>query len=49
MKNTINITVKNKEEYNEYATLLEERGFTQIGTKLFEDNLSYVRINISEV
>lgn len=45
MKNTINITLS-KEEYEEYIEMLLERGCKQIGTRLFEDNSSYVRISI---
>ena len=48
MKNTIKITVDNEKEYNEYVTLLEERGFTQIGTRLFEDGKSYIRVSIGK-
>ena len=47
MKNTIKITV-NKKEYNEYVDMLFNRGFVQIGTRLFEDNQSYVKINIEK-
>ena len=47
MKNTIKITV-NKKEYNEYVNMLLNRGFVQIGTRLFEDNQSYVKINIEK-
>ena len=47
MKNTIKITV-NKKEYNEYVDMLLNRGFVQIGTRLFEDNQSYVKINIEK-
>ena len=45
MTNTINITLS-KEEYEKYAEMLLVRGFKHIGTRLFEDNLSYVRISI---
>lgn len=48
MKNTINITVSNKKEYKEYAEMLIDRGFKQIGTRFFEDDRSYVRINIQK-
>ena len=47
MKNTINIKVNNEKEYNEYIEMLKSRGFEQIGTRLFEDNQSYVRISIA--
>ena len=47
MKNTIKITV-NKKEYNEYVDMLLNRGFVQIGIRLFEDNQSYVKINIEK-
>ena len=47
MKNTIKIKV-NKKEYNEYVDMLLNRGFVQIGTRLFEDNQSYVKINIEK-
>ena len=47
MKNTIKITV-NKKEYNEYVDMLLNRGFVQIGTRLFEDNQSYIKINIEK-
>ena len=46
MKNTIKIKVNNEREYNEYVEMLTNRGFEQIGTRLFEDNQSYVRVNI---
>jgi len=45
MKNTINIKLTNK-EYKEYEKMLKEQGFEQIGTRLFEDKQSYVRITI---
>lgn len=45
MKNTIKIKVT-KKEYKEYSKMLKERGFEQIGTRLFEDKQSYVRITI---
>lgn len=48
MKNTMNITVSNKKEYKEYVEMLINKGFKQIGTRLFEDNRSYVRINIQK-
>lgn len=47
MKNTIKITV-NKKEYNEYIDMLLNRGCVQIGTRLFEDNQSYIKINIEK-
>lgn len=47
MKNTINIKVNNEKEYNEYIEMLKSRGFEQIGTRLFEDNQSYLRISIA--
>lgn len=46
MKNTIKIKVNNEREYNEYVEMLANRGFEQIGTRLFEDNQSYVRVTI---
>lgn len=46
MKNTIKIKVSNEKEYNEYTEMLKNRGFEQIGTRLFEDGQSYVRITI---
>ena len=46
MKNTIKIKVNNEREYKEYAEMLVGRGFEQIGTRLFEDNKSYVRVTI---
>ena len=46
MKNTIKIKVNNEREYNEYVEILANRGFDQIGTRLFEDNQSYVRVTI---
>lgn len=46
MKNTIKITV-NQYEYDEYAQILIERGFKQIGHRLFEDSKSYVRFYIN--
>lgn len=45
MKNTINIKLTDK-EYKEYEKMLEEQGFEQIGTRLFEDKQSYVRITM---
>lgn len=48
MKNTIKITVDNKKEYKEYAEMLIARGFKQIGTRLFEDSKSYVRLYINK-
>ena len=48
MKNTINITVKDMVEYVAYKKLFTSTGFTQIGTRLFEDNKSYVRITIEK-
>lgn len=48
MKKTINITASNKREYRELVEMLESRGFNQIGTRLFEDRQSYVRISISK-
>lgn len=45
MKNTINIKLT-KKEYKEYQKMLKERGFEQIGTRLFEDKQSYVRITM---
>ena len=46
MKNTIKIKVNSEREYNEYVEILANRGFDQIGTRLFEDNQSYVRVTI---
>lgn len=46
MKNTIKIKVNNEREYSEYVEMLANRGFDQIGTRLFEDNQSYVRVTI---
>lgn len=43
MKNTYNITV-HRNEYNRYKQMLKERGFKQIGTRLFEDAQTYVRV-----
>lgn len=48
MKNTINIKVFSKKEYNEFTQVLVKQGFNQIGTRLFEDDRSYVRITIEE-
>ena len=45
MKNTIKITLSNS-EYTEYVEMLIEKGFKQIGTRLFEDFQSYVKIKI---
>lgn len=45
MKNTINIKLT-KKEYKGYEKMLKEHGFEQIGTRLFEDKQSYVRIKI---
>lgn len=49
MKKTIRIIVNNKKEYEEYAKILLERGFEPIGTRLFEDNKSYIRIYINKI
>ena len=46
MKNTINITVKDMVQYVGYKKLFLSTGYIQIGTRLFEDNKSYVRITI---
>ena len=46
MKNTIKIKVTNEREYKEYVEMLASRGFEPIGTRLFEDNQSYVRVTI---
>lgn len=46
MKNTIKIKVNNEREYKEYVGMLLNRGFEQIGTRLFEDNQSYVKVTI---
>lgn len=47
-KNTINVTVADNTEYNEYTAMLESKGFEQIGTRLFEDVQSYVRVTIEQ-
>ena len=46
MKNTIKIKVTDEREYKEYVEMLVNRGFEQIGTRLFEDNQSYIRVAI---
>lgn len=46
MKKTINI-VLNKNEYDEYVEMLNKKDFKQIGTRLFEDFQSYVKIKIN--
>lgn len=46
MKNTITVKVADNKEYNEYIMILEAKGFKQIGTRLFEDERSYVRVQI---
>lgn len=46
LKKTIKVKVSNENEYKEYSEMLMSRGFTQIGTRLFEDSVSYVRIMI---
>lgn len=46
MKSTIKIKVNNEREYKEYVELLANRGFEQIGTRLFEDKQSYVKVII---
>ena len=48
MKNTIKIKVNNEIEYKEYHEMLINRGYDQIGTRLFEDSRSYVRITIDK-
>ena len=44
MKNTIKIEVSNEMEYMEVVEMLLNKGFEQIGTRLWEDSRSYVRI-----
>ena len=44
MKNTIKIKVSNEREYMEVVEMLLNKGFEQIGTRLWEDSISYVRI-----
>ena len=44
MKNTIKIEVSNEREYMEVVEMLINKGFEQIGTRLWEDNKTYVRI-----
>ena len=44
MKNTIKIIVSNEMEYMEVVEKLLNKGFKQIGTRLWEDNRTYVRI-----
>ena len=46
MKNTINLKARDEKEYEEIVEMLKDRDFIQIGTRLFEDNRSYVRITI---
>lgn len=48
MKNTNNIIVKDMVQYIAYKKLFTSTGYTQIGTRLFEDNKSYVRITIEK-
>ena len=48
MKNTIKIKVNNEIEYKEYYEMLINRGYDHIGTRLFEDSRSYVRITIDK-
>ena len=48
MKNTIKIKVYNELEYEKYSEMLLEKGFVQIGTRMFEDEQSYVKILIEE-
>ena len=48
MKTTINITLNSKKEYTEYKNLLITMGFIQIGTRLFEDSQSYIRLHINK-
>ena len=48
MKNTIKIKVNNEIEYKEYYEMLINRGYDQIGTRLFEDSRSYVSITIDK-
>nr|DAH30424.1 MAG TPA: hypothetical protein [Bacteriophage sp.] len=47
MKTTYKIKLSQK-EYDEYVEMLKSRGFKQIGTRLFEDNQSYIKIKIEE-
>jgi hypothetical protein len=47
MKTTYKIRLSQK-EYDEYVEMLKSRGFKQIGTRLFEDNQSYIKIKIEE-
>ena len=44
MKNTIKIKVSNEWEYMVVVEMLINIGFVQIGTRLFEDSITYVRI-----
>ena len=48
MKSTLKIKVKDKKEYKEFTEMLIERGFKQIGTILFEDRQSYIRVEIEK-
>ena len=48
MKYTTNITVTCEKELASFETLLSERGFKHIGTRLWEDEKSYIRITIEE-
>lgn len=47
MKNTIKIKVSNEKEYKEFVKMLINKRFEQIGTRLFEDNKSYVRVTVN--
>lgn len=49
MKNTIKIKVNNEREYKEYVEMLRNKGFDWIGTRLFEDGQSYVRLSFSQL
>lgn len=46
MKNTINLKARDEKEYEEIVEMLKNREFIQIGTRLFEDNRSFIRITV---
>lgn len=48
MKNTINIKCANESNYRDLVYQLSFKDYTQIGTRLFENEKSYIRITIKK-
>ena len=49
MKNVIKIKVADEREYKIFTEMLLNKGFEQIGTALFEDDKSYVRVFVGRL